>query len=83
MDQQGTKHYSGGHIARNAQGHHRDQGTAFHGVIRAFRCDDSVGNTGAEFLGVLGYLLGLVVGKNIGDRSAGSRQNAGKHPDQS
>ena len=77
MDEQGADHDGCHCIARNAEGHHRNECAADCGVVRGFRRDEPLHRTVSEFpFGFFRDALGVVVGHQRGDIPAGSGQRA-------
>ena len=69
-------------IARNAQCHHRNHGTAEGCIVRCFGCPNAFVTALSEFFRMLARLLRLSIGYHVGNAGAHARQEADPKADQ-
>ena len=74
-DHHPPQEYCRGRRARNSQGQHWQHGAGAGGIVRRFGSNDAFQGALAEFVRILGYLLGNTVGHEGSRCRAGGRKN--------
>ena len=83
VDQETAEHHGRNAVARDTENEKRDHGAADRGVIGGLCCDDTVRAALAEFIALLGHILGSYVSEHAGCRTADTRKDTDAGTDQS